>query len=323
MENADNGAQGAQEQSYSSESSESESQSLGSSAGGSTQESAEAVLADPSASAAEKAQAKKTLKSLKIKFNGREYEEELPFEIPDDEDAREYMTRQLQMSRLAQHKSQEEAALRKEVNSFIEQLRKNPRKILSDPNLGVDVKQLAAQIIEEEIENSQKSPEQLEKERIENELRELKEQYEREKEEARTKEFERLQEIEFERYDNLMTKALETSDLPKSPYVVKKMADYMLMALDAGVDVSPNDVLPLVREEIQEDLKQMFAVMPDEVVEKVVGKDVFNRIRKKNLAKAKSAPAPVKSAVKDSGAAKPKQQEAAPSKQTFKDFFGV
>ncbi|NDC24780.1 MAG: hypothetical protein EB120_12555 [Proteobacteria bacterium] len=310
-------------ESQSSESVESDYSSQPSSSS-SAEQSAQEVLSDPSASAAQKAEAKKTLKSLKIKFNGREYEEELPFEIPDDEDARDYMARHLQMSKLAQHKSQEEANLRKEVNSFIEQLRKNPRKILSDPNLGVDVKQLAAQIIEEEIENSQKSPEQLEKERIENELRELREQYEREKEESRTKEFERLQEIEFERYDNLMTKALESSDLPKSPYVVKKMADYMLMALDAGVEVTPEDILPLVRDEIQDDLKQMFAVMPDEVVEKVIGKDVFNRIRKKNLAKAKTAPTSVKSSVKDSGAPQSQKQSSQPApKQTFKDFFGV
>jgi len=118
-----------------------------------------------------------------------------------------------------------------------------------------------------------------------------------------------------------MSKALESSDLPKSPYVVKKMADYMLLGLNEGIDVSPEDVLPLVREEIQNDLRDMFAVMPDEVIEKIVGKEVFSRVRKKNVAKAKAAPAPVKSSIKDTGASK--QTSSSAEKKSFRDFFGV
>lgn len=281
----------------------------------------EAAEAQAAQSAAAKKEAAR-IRKLKLKVDGHELEEELPFEIDDNPEAVEYMTRQLQMSKAAQKRMSEYAQLQKEARYFIDELRKNPRKILSDPSIGVDVKQLATQIIEEEIANAQKSPEQLEKERLEAELRSLQEERENEREELRQKEFERLQEIEYERYDNLMSKALETSDLPKSPYVVKKMADYMLLGLNEGIDVSPEDVLPLVREEIQNDLREMFAVMPDEVIEKIVGKEVFNRVRKKNVAKAKTVPTPVKSAIKDTGA---KTSSTSPSteKKSFRDFFGV
>lgn len=283
----------------------------------------EAAQAQSAQSAAAKKEAAR-IKKLKLKVDGQELEEELPFEIDDNPETVEYMTRQLQMSKAAQKRMGEHAQLQKEVKYFLEELRKNPRKILADPSIGIDVKQLAAQIIEEEIANSQKSPEQLEKERLEAELKSLQEEREREREETRQKEFERLQEIEYERYDNLMSKALETSDLPKSPYVVKKMADYMLLGLNEGIDVSPEDVLPLVREEIQNDLREMFAVMPDEVIEKIVGKEVFSRVRKKNVAKAKAAPAPVKSAIKDTGASsKAAASNNAAEKKSFRDFFGV
>lgn len=283
----------------------------------------EAAEAQAAQSAAAKKEAAR-IRKLKLKVDGQELEEELPFEIDDNPEAVEYMTRQLQMSKAAQKRMGEHAQLQKEVKYFLEELRKNPRKILSDPTIGIDVKQLAAQIIEEEIANSQKSPEQLEKERLESELKALQEEREQEREELRQKEFERLQEIEYERYDNLMSKALETSDLPKSPYVVKKMADYMLLGLNEGIDVSPEDVLPLVREEIQNDLREMFAIMPDEVIEKIVGKDVFSRVRKKNVAKAKSAPTPVKSAIKDTGASsKSAASGNSAEKKSFRDFFGV
>lgn len=269
----------------------------------------------------QQAQAKKMLKSLKIKFNGKEYDEELPFEIPDDEASVKYMREQLQRAKLSASKAQEYSSLEKQVSSFIEQLKKDPKKALANPAIGVDIKKLAQEIIEEEIENAAKTPEQLEREKLENELKTMKEEREKEKEEARQKEFERIQEQEYERYDQAMSKALEGSKLPKSPYVIKKMADYMLMGLQEGMDLQPEDVIPIVEQEMQNDLKEMFAAMPDDVIEAIVGKDVFNRVRKKNIAKAKNQPpVPVKAAVKDV-AAEPKKENK--PKQTFKDFLGV
>ena len=99
----------------------------------------------------------KRLKKLKIKYNGKEYEEELPFEIDDNPEVVEYMKKQLQMAKMSQSKAQELSNMQKEVEAFINELRKNPRKILSNPDIGVDVKELVNEILQEEIENSQKS----------------------------------------------------------------------------------------------------------------------------------------------------------------------
>lgn len=263
---------------------------------------------------------KKLLKELEIKVDGKVEKIELPFEMEDDPKKVEWMKKNLQMSKVAQKRMQEQAQLQKEVNMFIDELRKNPRKVLSDPTLGVDLKEIARQMIEEEISNSQKSPEQLKQEALEKELNDLKAEREKEKEEQKSKELERLQQQEIERYDMRISKALEGSPLPKSPYVVKKMADYMLLALENGIDANPEDVVPLVQQEIEDDIKQMFAAMPEEVVEKIIGKDILGKVRKKNLAKA-PPPTPVKSAVKDVGAKKETKQES--QKMSFKDFFKV
>ena len=55
----------------------------------------------------QKAEAKKMLKSLKLKVDGREYEEELPFEIPDDENAKNWMIKQLQLGKMGTKRAQE------------------------------------------------------------------------------------------------------------------------------------------------------------------------------------------------------------------------
>lgn len=254
-------------------------------------------------------------RKLKIKFNNKE--EDIEFDPNDDE----FLRKQFQMAKLANTKAGEFSQLEKEVTSFIEELRKNPRKALSNPHIGIDIKKLAADIIEEEVENSRKSPEQLEKEQLQQRLQELEEERKKEKDDNRTREMDRLQQQEFERYETLMVKALDKSDLPKSPYVVKKMADYMLMGLNNNLDVTPEDVLPLVREELQADLKEMFAAMPDDVIEAIVGKDVFARVRKKNVLKAKSVP--LKAKVVDTGAKDSKSAQPGDKKKSYSDFFGM
>ena len=272
---------------------------------------------------AEKAVAKKMLKSMKLKVDGREFDEALPFEVEEGSAAEEYLRKNLQMSKMGQNRAQQYSNLEKEVKNFIEQLRKDPRKILSDPAIGLDVKDLARQIIEEEIENSKKSPEQLQREQLESELKAMKEERENEKKLAQEQEFERLKTQQIERYDILMEQALSKTDLPKSPYVVKKMADYMLIGLQNGKDITPEDVLPLVREEIMEDIKSMFNVMPDEVLEKFIGKDKINSMRKRNLSKARqnaATQAPTKTV--DTAKAKEEPKDTA-KKQNFKDFFGI
>jgi len=267
----------------------------------------------------------KQLKSLRLKVDGREFDEALPFDIPDTPEARDWMTKNLQFSKVSQKRMSEYAKLEGEAKDFIEQLRKDPASILKDPNLGIDLKKLAARVIEEEIENSQKSPEQLEKEKLQDELKKIKGDREKEKLQAQEKEREAATKQAYEQYDMEMTKALEASDLPKSPYVVKKMADYLYTALQAGVDLSAADVLPLVREEIQSDLQQMFQIMPEDVIEKIMGKDILNKLRKSNIAKAKGLkakpPVPVKSAVQDVGDKGKPVEEA--KKKTFSEFFGV
>lgn len=286
---------------------------------------AQAALADPNVAPAVKQAIVKRLNSLKIKVDGQEYDEKLPFDIdPSNKEAVEYMRKNLQMSKAAQKRMGEKAQLENEVRSFLDQLKKNPKQLLSDPTYGVDLKKLAAQMIEEELENASKSPEQLAKEGLERELESLKEQRKREKDEYEKREFERVQQSEYERYDSLMTQTLEKSDLPKSPYVIKKMADYMLMGLKEGLDVSPEDVLPLVREEILDDIRQMAQAMPLDTIEKLFGGDILTKIRKKNVAKAKSAPTTPQAKLPDVGATKSVKVEVDPkAKKTFRQIFGV
>jgi hypothetical protein len=266
---------------------------------------------NPEASKEQK-QLEKKIKKLKLKVDGEEFEEEV------DLDNDEYLVRQLQLAKMAQKRAQAYSQLEKEVTDFINQLRSNPKKALASDIVGLDIKKLAAEIIEEEIERSQKSPEVLEKERLEEELKQLKAEREREKEERRKRELAERQQKEFERYDMLFEKALKGTDLPKTPYFVKRMADWMLLGLENGIELEPQEVANLVRDELQQDLNQMFELMPEEVIEKFIGEKNFERVRKKKLAAAKSKKLESKPIIQE----QKDEQKQEVKKIKMKDFFG-
>lgn len=264
----------------------------------------------------------KKYKKLQLKFNGKDIEEDLDFEVDDKQ--REWMTKQRQKAMLADHKSREYSQLENEVGAFIAQLR-NPataRKALQNPAIGLDIKELAASILQDEIERSQKSPEQLRAEEAEMKLQELMSEREKEKQDNEARDLERLTEREYERYDTLMSNALETSDLPKSPYVVKKLTEYMIMAVENGIDVDPKDVIPLIRQEIHSDISEMFGGMPAELIEQIMGKDTLSKLKNHRKASVGKPPVPVRSSVRDV-AQSTETKKPTEKQKTIKDFFGI
>lgn len=269
---------------------------------------------------------KKKISSLRIKVNGKEYEEQLGFEIDDDPKAREYLTRQLQLARNGQRVAQEHSEFTKEVEDWIQLLKTNPRAALADPTIGIDLKRLAAEIIEDDIEQSRLTPEQKKIREYEEKIAKIEKENEDRENEYKSKRQIAEEKSAFDRYDTMITEAISKTDLPKSNYVVKKIADAMLSYIEAeGSEPNLSEIMPSVRQEIYDDMKAMAASFSPEDFEKFLGKEFFENKRKKNLSDAKVAkpkPQTLNSQLKD--VSKPMGQKAPEAeKKSFKEFFGV
>lgn len=266
---------------------------------------------------------KKRINSLKVKYNGRESEEKLPFEIDDDPAVIEYMTRQIQLAKMSQSKAQEAATLEREVVSFLQELKTNPRKALANPMIGLDIKQFAAQVLEEEIENSRKSPEQLKIEEYESKLKAIEDERQKEKTEAERRAYEQTLERSYEKYENMLLTTLDSNpDLPTTPYIVDKMTKYMSIAVDEGYEPDMDVITKIVREEIEGDVRHLLNILPVDKVEAIMGKTVLDKLRKSRLSSTKKAPISTKSITKDVAASKADNSKAM-SKVTMKEFFGI
>lgn len=262
----------------------------------------------------------KRVKELKLKVHGKEVSEALPFDIAEEHV--EYLTKQFQLSHAAQQAMQENSSVKKQVQQFYDALKTNTRQSLID--LGINPKDFAASVIEDEIKKQQMTPEQKELEELRSEKKRMEDERKSEKEESQKRELESLQKLEYEKIEGQISDAISKTTLPKKPYVVKRVAEYLLMANQQGIEVSAADVMPLVESDIKESLQSLIAALGEDAVEDFVGKDVFNKVRKRNLAKAKTpvTPATAKGQTKE---VSPNKQDSKESekKLSYKDFFGT
>lgn len=223
------------------------------------------------------------IKTFQYKVNGED--REVTLDLNNEED----IIRRIQMAEASQENMQHAAEKERNLDGFIQNLIDNPWETLEEA--GYDIDKLAEDRIQNRIDHLQKSPEQIAKEERDSELEDLRRQIQEQDEMRETQEFSRLQEQAEIDLDNQITDALSsTTQLPKSPYIVKRVADAMLSALDAGrEDVTPQDVIPWVEKEISEEFKKLFEAAPDKALSGLIGKNTMDRLRKQRLSKMPAA----------------------------------
>lgn len=275
------------------------------------------VAASADATPEEKKEAVQELKKrMKFKVNGKDVEREIDF---NDEKSLQEL---LQKGFAADERFQSASSLEKKMREFAALLQQDPIEALIAA--GHDPDKLTESYMKKRVDELAKSPEQLQLEKLQKEIekeRKLRETLENEKltaEQAKV-------EAEYSRQlDEEISTALTKSELPKSPYVIKRIAENLMIAIEQGnEDVSVHDVLPVVEKQIREELQGMFEAMPEDVIEKVLGSSVADRLRKRRISKMKAAPEGA-STVKATGQSeinKTKAKEAAPQKIKAKDFF--
>lgn len=256
-------------------------------------------------------------KKLKLKVDGQEIEEELDF---NDEEG---LKRHLQQSKAFNKRSQELSTYQKQVNEFMAELKANPESVLEQ--LGLNVDDFAEKRIERMIDQAKKSPDQLEREKMETELKEIKAKLAKEEKERKEIENEKLRNqyaSEIEADINKALDAAETSLPKRNPWVLRKVAEYMSLAMKNGYpQVTAKDVIPLVEGDFKTDLEEMFGVMPEAVMEKFIGKGNLDRLRKQRLKERKVQTQTANQVARPTGVQAESNEENDKPKKTYKSIF--
>lgn len=264
-------------------------------------------------------EAQRLIKKYELKVRGKTISKEV--DLSDDD----YVKNQFQLAEVSKQAMQESAELKKAYQKELERFRANPWEVLEE--LGLNPDELAESRIHQRIEEMKKSPEQIRAEQREKELFEAREEAKRLKAEKADLENQKLQEqASIQLKDEISQAIAKTKTLPNNKYVEKRVADSMLWAMQNGFeDVTAEDVVTLVEQEMRQELSELYDQMPEDVLEHFIGKKTIERMRKRRVAQVRQAPSvnDIKQtalAAKAADEARPREKNHVRSKDFFKNL---
>lgn len=280
-----------------------------------TQEELKEEISEAIENGASEQEVQNMIKSFQLKVNGKTIEKEIDL---SDEDA---LKREFQMAAAGRESMQRARELEKAYEQALSELRSDPFKVLKN-DLEMDVDELSYNHLKALHEQSQKSEEELERDRIQEELEIAREEARMLKEEKEKIEYERIYSDQQKALDTEINSALEShTDLPATQKTMQRIAETMLFAMENGIDdVTVEDVIPQVKKDIEREMNDMFSEMPIEFYEKFIGKQNMEKLRQQRIAKAKSAPNPTKLKETASKSQKSEKKEKIRSKDYFKNL---
>jgi hypothetical protein len=220
-------------------------------------------------------------RKYKFKADGQEYEEEY-----DDES----ITRQLSLAKAAQKRMNEASMTRKQAESFIHALQNDPMSVLQDPRIMGQEKfrQIAEQYLSKQLEEELLSPEEKARKSMEERLRKYEEQEKEEMTRAEQAKLQKLEEHYSNEYQKTIMEALNVSSLPKNAFTVKRMASLMQKNLEHDLDLPPQALAQIVKEDYQKEIVSLIGNSDASQILAMFGEDTVNKIRKYDLEKLRS-----------------------------------
>lgn len=248
----------------------------------------EGSIPDAAALAANPEKLAELIEEFELKVNGKTVKEKINM------NDKSRIQKALQMEKAAQESFQKAANSQKqiaqmesEMDQFLQLLKSDPMKILSNPALGLKLEDMADKILAQKIEEHSKSPEQKELEIARAKL----EQYEKDIKEAKdareTAERRQLEADAETQIQGEIMEAIDSGSLPKSPYIINKMAQLASIAFENGVDVSMKDLAPIVKKMYLRDAKEMLGLMADTDVEELVSPERIKTMRNTRIQAAR------------------------------------
>lgn len=211
-------------------------------------------------------------KPYKLKANGKEIELTL-----------EELQTWAQKGMGANQKFQEAARMREQMQKIMQMIKTNPRAILEDPRIGVDIKKLAEDVLWEQVQREKMTPEQRELQETKKKLEEFEKQNKELESRTKTEKFNQEVEHFSKKLGEDIQNVLQTSNVPKTQFTVKRMAFYMQEALKRGVDLSAKDVVGIVHNEYQQNVKQILGAVDGDALVNLIGEDTLKKIRDHEL----------------------------------------
>lgn len=243
------------------------------------------------------------LRETKIEVDGRQMainEAQLKalWGLPENEELTDKEFKSLvsayKAQKTADSRSQQASRQEKLVKEIAEMIQKNPWELLQ--RAGYDPRQLAEEYLTQAIEEEMLPENERELKKIRAEKEELERQYREEMTRREREQMELASKQAEQEITSQIIESLESSNLPKTPDVVQRIAKYMYLAESKGVNVPIKQIIPLVEEDLRNLNASILKSLDPNNRINYIGEDLLKQIRQDDLARLKrpeSKPTPV------------------------------
>ena len=243
------------------------------------------------------------LRETKIEVDGRQMainEAQLKalWGLPENEELTDKEFKSLvsayKAQKTADSRSQQASRQEKLVKEIADMIQKNPWELLQ--RAGYDPRQLAEEYLTQAIEEEMLPENERELKKIRAEKEELERQYREEMTRREQEQMELASKQAEQEITSQIIDSLESSNLPKTPDVVQRIAKYMYLAETKGINVPIKQIIPLVEEDLRNLNASILKSLDPNNRINYIGEDLLKQIRQDDLARLKrpeSKPTPV------------------------------
>jgi hypothetical protein len=188
----------------------------------------------------------------------------------------------------------EAKGIEKEVRDMFARIKENPRELFTLAHkLGVDPRELAAEYLQEIVEEEELSPAEREARRAKRELEEYKKEIERIRLEREQEQLNAQIADERDRYDKELVAAMTEHGFTKSntktkSYILSSAVGKMMLALQNGRTLTPSDAVYLAKQDWQDFVQGVYGELDSNQILSVTPKHIIEAIRKADQAGLKS-----------------------------------
>ena len=221
--------------------------------------------------------ATEAVRKFKVKVEGQE------MEVEESELIRGYSHQ-----RAANKILQEGTTARKQAEEFISMMRDPAKFYDTAKKLGHDPRKLAEEYLAKQLETELMDPRDRELAETKMKLKQMEELDKQQKEAMEAKRNEVLKQKYAQDYSNQFVEALQQTGLPPTKPMVAEMAKYVSRAAKIGFKLTAVEAAQLVQDDIQIAHRRLIGDADGDVLMKLLGEDIANKVRKYDTQRLKN-----------------------------------
>lgn len=187
----------------------------------------------------------------------------------------------------ANKRMQEAAKIKKDTEEFIHRLKTDPMGLLEDPRLGIDARAKAEEYLLKKMEFDSMSPAEKELTQAKLKLAEVEAEKKAQEKAKQDAELSEMTKKYTEDYTKDILDTLKASSLPKTEHSVRRIAYYMHQGLLRGYELKAADVVQLVKDDYENDVKALLGEADGETLMKFLGDGATKKLSEYQLSKLK------------------------------------